>query len=190
MTGGAAVLDPRVARSRRAIIDAVAEELSEVGYGAMTIESVARRAGVGKATIYRHWDGKLDLIESLLDEFKEGIVDDEEGPPLQKIRSMLHALATSLATSRLSQCLPALVSAAQHDDAVRAFHQRFSTSRRLVMMGYIEEAQLAGDIRGDADPRLLAELLVGPIFYRRLMTPDPFPPELVDQLVDTALPTP
>ena len=186
----AVALDPRVARSRRAVIDAVAEEMSEVGYGAMTIESVARRAGVGKATIYRHWDGKLALVESLLDEIREGVVDDEEGPPLEKIRSMLHALATSLATSRLSQCLPALVSAAQHDDAVRAFHQRFSTSRRLVMMGYIEEAQLAGDIRRDTDPRLLAEILVGPIFYRRLMTPDPFPPDLVDQLVDTALPFP
>lgn len=183
-------LDPRVVRSRRAILDAVVDELAAVGYGAMTIESVARRAGVGKATVYRHWDGKLDLIESLLHEMTERIVVEEDGPPLRKIRSLLHGLATSIATSKLSQCLPALVSAAQHDEAVRSFQQRFTASRRLVMMGYVEEAQLAGDIRGDADPRLVAETLVGPIFYRRLMTAEPFPPELVDELVDTVLPRP
>ena len=56
-------LDPRVERSRRVILEAVLEELGEVGYGAFTIEGVAARAGVGKSTIYRHWDGKLELVE-------------------------------------------------------------------------------------------------------------------------------
>ena len=56
-------VDPRVERSRRVILEAVLEELGEVGYGAFTIEGVAARAGVGKSTIYRHWAGKLELVE-------------------------------------------------------------------------------------------------------------------------------
>ena len=51
--GGKENLDPRIVRSRRVILEATIDELAEAGYGAMTIESVAKRAGVGKATIYR-----------------------------------------------------------------------------------------------------------------------------------------
>src|SRR4029453_14587855 len=58
-----AARDPRVERSRRVILGAVLDELGEVGYGALTIEAVAARAGVGKSTIYRHWPGKLELVE-------------------------------------------------------------------------------------------------------------------------------
>src|SRR5580765_4898345 len=55
--------DPRIERSRRVILEAVLDELGAAGYGALTIESVAARAGVGKSTIYRHWAGKLELVE-------------------------------------------------------------------------------------------------------------------------------
>src|SRR5205807_9252928 len=55
--------DPRIERSRRVILEAALAELGEAGYGALTIESVAPRAGVGKSTIYRHWSGKLTLVE-------------------------------------------------------------------------------------------------------------------------------
>src|SRR6266516_1689292 len=55
--------DPRVERSRRVILEAVLEEQGDVGYGALTIESVAARAGVGKSTISQHWSGKMDLVE-------------------------------------------------------------------------------------------------------------------------------
>src|SRR5256885_1383400 len=55
--------DPRIERSRRVILEAALEELGQAGYGALTIESVAARAGVGKSTIYRHWPGKLALVE-------------------------------------------------------------------------------------------------------------------------------
>src|SRR4029450_13783209 len=54
-------VDPRVERSRRVILEATLGELGEVGYGTLTIEAVAARAGVGKSTIYRHWPGKLEL---------------------------------------------------------------------------------------------------------------------------------
>src|SRR4029078_13124760 len=56
-------LDPRIERSRRVILEAALEELGAVGYGALTIEGVAARAGVGKSTIYRHWPGELPLVQ-------------------------------------------------------------------------------------------------------------------------------
>jgi TetR/AcrR family transcriptional regulator, regulator of autoinduction and epiphytic fitness len=70
-------VDPRIERSRQVILGAALEELGDVGYGAFTIESVARRAGVGKATIYRHWSHKLVLIA---DAFK--MLQEERDPEL------------------------------------------------------------------------------------------------------------
>ena len=55
-------LNPRIERSRTTILEATLDELAEAGYGALTIESVARRAGASKATVYRHRTRKLDLV--------------------------------------------------------------------------------------------------------------------------------
>src|ERR1700733_10967412 len=62
-------IDPRVERSRQAILQAALDELGEVGYGTFRIESVAARAGVGKSTIYRHWPDKLALIADAFETF-------------------------------------------------------------------------------------------------------------------------
>jgi AcrR family transcriptional regulator len=183
-------LDPRVERSRRAVVEAAIDELGEVGYGAMTIESVARRAGVGKATVYRHWNGKLDLVASVLEVLRQEVMVIPDGTPRERVVATVHGLVEYLGHSRLSQCLPALVSAAQYDESVRDFHYRYTAARRRQLVEHIEEAQLAGEVRRDTDPRLVAEALVGPIFYRRLMTPDPFTRHEVADFVDLVLPRP
>ncbi len=59
-------VDPRVEHSRRVICDAALIEFAEHGFDDMTIEGVAARAGVGKSTIYRHWDSRSDLMESAI----------------------------------------------------------------------------------------------------------------------------
>ena len=180
-------LDPRVERSRQVICDATLDELAQVGYGAMTIESIANRAGVGKATIYRHWNGKLDLVESALDHLKADMVVPAEGTARERITALLGWLARYLADSRLSSCLPAMVSAAQYDDAVRAFHHRFTAERRQVMVELVEDGIRGGEFPSDWDPQLVAEALAGPLFYRRLMTPSPYPPDEVDEIVALVL---
>ena len=59
--------DPRIERTREVVKRVALSELAAVGYGAFTIEAVARRSGVAKSTIYRHWPGKLTLIADALD---------------------------------------------------------------------------------------------------------------------------
>src|SRR5262249_39485671 len=63
-------VDPRIERSRAVILEATLDELADVGYGAFTVEGVARRAGVSKATVYRHWDGKLELVADAVSRLK------------------------------------------------------------------------------------------------------------------------
>ena len=80
-----------------------------------------------------------------------------------------------------------MVSAAQYDPAVREFHHRVSADRRQVLIGIIEDGRRTGDFDTDLDPALTAELLVGPIFYRRLMTAAPFPVAEVPKLIVAVL---
>jgi AcrR family transcriptional regulator len=179
--------DPRVERSRRVIAEATLAELGEVGYGAMTIESIARRAKVGKATIYRHWHGKLDLVESALDLLREEMVVPEDGTVRERVTALLERLADHLRDSTLSTCMPALVSAAQYDESVRDFHYRFTNARRRVLIDLLDEGVATGALPADLDTELTAVTLVGPIFYHRLMTPTPLPPERVHEVVRLVL---
>ncbi len=183
----AAALDPRVERSRRLICEAALAELGEVGYGAMTIESIAKRAGVGKATVYRHWSGKLDLVESALELLVADMDVPAEGTVRERVTGLLAWLAGYLQDSTLSVCMPAMVSAAQYDESVRDFHYRFSIERKQVMVDLLSEGVASGELPTDADVALLTEALVGPLFYRRLMTGDAYPPERVGAIVDLVL---
>src|SRR5579863_8534415 len=87
-------IDPRIERSRQVILQAVLDELSDVGYGALTIESTARRAGVGKATIYRHWPDKIALIADALKLLqRQRDPDLVSGPPREKLERILRHVA-------------------------------------------------------------------------------------------------
>ena len=185
-----AICDPRIERSRRVILEAAIDVLAEAGYGAMTIESIAKRAGVGKATIYRQWCGKADLVESVLEMIKQDIVVPVEGTVRERATSLLQGLASFLRDSPASSCMPAMVSAAHYDDAVGAFHFRFASERRQVMVELLLEGVESGELHSDLDPELTAEILAGPLFYRRLMTNEVFSADDVDRLVETVLGTP
>ena len=191
MTGADAFAgrDPRVERSRRVIQDAAIAEMAAVGYGAMTVEAVAKRAGVSKATIYRQWKNKLEIVESALGAMSDDMGVDDSAPVRERITHLLTWLATFLAEigNPASACMPALVSAAVYDPDVRAFHHRFSAQRRQVLIEVVRDGQASGDIDPSLDPDRLTEILVGPLFYRRLMTADPFPPADVPALVAAIL---
>jgi AcrR family transcriptional regulator len=182
--------DPRIERSRRVILEAALAELGDVGYGALTIESVAARAGVGKSTIYRHWSGKLALVEDAFRTLKAQARVPESGSIRERIISFLEQIASLVVESTYSACMPALIEAAERDPQVRAFHCDFSAERRAVLIDVLRDAVVAGELPADTDPELLADALVGPIVMRRLMFYEPLDPKLVPALVDQVLPAP
>jgi AcrR family transcriptional regulator len=182
--------DPRVERSRRVILEAVLEELGRVGYGPLTIEAVAARAGVGKSTIYRHWPGKLALVEDAFRTLKAPIVALDGGSLRDRVVDLLSQVACLVEQSTYSACMPALIDAAERDPQVRDFHRRFSAERRGVLVEMLRDAVAAGELPPDADAEVLADALVGTIMLRRLLMFEPFDPALVPELVDQLLPEP
>ena len=180
--------DPRVERSRRVILEAVLDELGAVGYGALTIEAVAARAGVGKSTIYRHWPGKLELVEDAFRTLKAPVEVPTVGSLRDKVIGVIQQIACLVEESTYSACMPALIEAAERDGQVRDFHCRFSAERRAVLIGLLRDATENGELPATSDPELLADALVGPILLRRLMLHEPLDPDIVPALVDQLLP--
>ena len=172
------------------ILQAVLDELGEAGYGGFAIEAAARRAGVGKATIYRHWPDKIALIA---DAFKllQRQRDPEmvTGTPREKLARMLVHVADVVADSPFSACLPALIEGAERDRAVRKFHHQFQEAARQPTIDLIADGVASGDFPPRIDPEAATFALLGAIFFCRLMTAAPFPEDRVPALIETVLGT-
>ena len=170
------------------ILKAAVEELADVGYGRVTIESIAARAGVGKSTIYRHWPDKLALIADAFETFHEQMVPDLGDLPVRDaVALLLRHVAEVVLDSTFSRCIPALIEGAERDQRVREFHHRYSAERRQALIDLIARGIQDGELRSSIDPELATTTLLGAIFYRRLMTGQPFNPDHAAELVDLVL---
>jgi AcrR family transcriptional regulator len=173
------------------ILRAAVEEMAAVGYGGVTIESIAARAGVGKSTIYRHWPDKLELIADAFETFHEQMVPDLGIVSVREsVVLLLRHVAEVVVDSTFSRCIPALIEGAERDPRVREFHHRYSAERRQALIDLIAVGIDAGEVSPEVDPELATTALLGAIFYRRLMTARPLPPDDTERLVDLVLADP
>lgn len=180
----ARAVDPRVERSRQVILEATLQLLGEVGYGALAVEAIATRAGVGKSTIYRHWCGKLDLVEDALATLKTTVLIPDAGTFRERLSTYLTEIAAALNDSTWSSCLPAMIDAAERDSDVREMHRSYTCGRREVLESFLKEGMAAGDLAEGTDVRILAEALIGPILARRLLLHEAYPLDEVGRIVD------
>ena len=170
------------------ILGAAVDELAELGYGGVTIESVAARAGVGKSTIYRHWPDKLALIADAFQTFHVQMVPNlADRSARESVELLLHHVAEVVLDSTFSRCIPALIEGAERDPRVREFHHGYSAERRQALIDVIARGVEQGEFRQGIDPELATTALLGVIFYRRLMTGEPLQPDGAGELVDLVL---
>lgn len=180
-------VDPRISRTRRVVLAAVLEELAEVGHGGFTVESVAARCGVGKSTIYRHWDGKNELIVDAMETLNTQPAPDVSGSPRERVRQLSHHLTRALTDGTLGAATVALIEAAERNEEVRALLHTYAAGRRRALADAIKTGIDAGSVDETVDPELAAYALAGAIFYARLMTPAPLDGPAIDRLVTTVL---
>jgi TetR/AcrR family transcriptional regulator, regulator of autoinduction and epiphytic fitness len=187
-----AEVDPRVERSRRVVREAALHELAETGYGGFTIDAVARRSGVARSTIYRHWPDKVALIADAFDSLNVQPrpapgPDGEHVTARERVRGLLVHLAEVFQDSIFEACVPALIDAAERDPQLRAFSHEYSGRRRQALTDAIRAGVSSGELPSHVDPELASTALAGAIMYHRLMTADRFDPSRVDDLIDSVL---
>lgn len=175
-------------KMRVAVLKATITELTTTGYAALTVEGVARRAGVHKTTIYRNWGDADGLVaEALASHFATDIPIPDTG----SVEGDLRALACSLVATMTTQAGRALL-ATVLSDAVRLpqlaevkhalFVDRFQRAEPVVA-----RAVERGELPADTDPAELLKALAAPIYFRLVFTGEPVDEATADRAVRVAL---
>ena len=160
---------PRVERSKAVILDATLALLAEEGVGGLTVDAVAARAGVGKATVYRHWSSRAELV---VDAVSTLVVDDEavdHGNLRDDLRAVYERISQVCSTGILAQVMPTLAEAASRDPELGTVHREFVDRRRRHLMSALERAEARGELRPGVDLAIAADLVAGPMFYKKLV---------------------
>jgi AcrR family transcriptional regulator len=177
---------PRSEEAHRAILDATLELLVEVGFSALTVEGVATRAGVGKATIYRRWPSKLPLVVEAFRELPQ-MEEVDTGSLSEDLKKMLRSYLTLFNATPLGAVLPSLAGERAHDPQLSELLDPVIKGRRQPLRRALERAVERGEISGDLDLDLVADLVVGPIAVRLFFTGGKVAPRMVGPMVDLAL---
>lgn len=156
---------------------------------ALTMEAVAARAGVAKTTLYRRWRSKESLALAVLGEMA---AEQVPVPDLGDTRAeLVHAVcdtAQTMTGTIAGRTIRGLVAALGDDPELAGeFRTTLVALRRREMARVVERGLARGQLRPGPHLSLIGELLVGPLFWRLLMTGDPLDDAFAEQLVDTVL---
>jgi AcrR family transcriptional regulator len=178
----------RSRRAESAILEATIALMGEVGFSGLTIDGIAARAGVGKATIYRHWSSKAEVAVEAFKAFIPPLDDPDTGSFADDVRAILFQIVDGLSNSPLAAILPSLVEAAERDPELEHLFKEFGSVRRAVLRGVFTRAARRGELRDGLDPDVAIDVLVGPIFTRRLITRSPVTRKHANAVLNLVLP--
>jgi AcrR family transcriptional regulator len=178
----------RSARVRAAAIAATLAELAESGYSALSLESVARRAGVHKTTLYRRWGTREDLVlEAMLQRAGEHIPVPNTGSLRKDLFELAKTAAVNAASPEVAAMARAVVAQMPHDSRLAAANRRF-WDERLALDGIIvEQAIERGEVAPGTQPRQVIESVLGPIHLRLLLTGEPMSRDVLQAIVDVVV---
>jgi AcrR family transcriptional regulator len=161
---------PRSEATRRQILNAAITLLQDKTIQAISIEAIAREAGVSKATIYRWWESKAQVV---IDAFIENHLVKTTIPrnlnPREAIAYHFHSLVKQY--SGWAGSLVAQIISEGHSDAttLRAFRERFHQGRRAVVRELLEEWKASGEISSDTNIDILMDVIYGAVYMRLLV---------------------
>jgi len=179
---------PRSATADEVIIRTALELVAQDGIGALTVAAVADRAGVGKATIYRRWASKAELVDAAFTHLSEQFPDPEGETTRDRLVSLLGS--PQIRGSLPARLLPRILShKLAQPELYQGFFLRVIEPRREQFRVELRRGIARGDVRGDLELDVMVNALVAPFMYRSLVLPSSGPPplDLAAAVVDLAL---
>jgi AcrR family transcriptional regulator len=183
---GAAVLQPAITR---AITEAVLDEWAEQGYGRLSMEAVAKRAGVGKSALYRRWPSKQEMAIAVLSEFSVAAATVPDAGSLRAdVRETLDGLLDWLTHPRFSRILADLVAEmARNPDLADVVQTMIGMPRRERGMVMLQRAIERGELPPDTDLELALDLMAAPLYWRLTVRAVEAGPDYLDKLTEMLL---
>jgi AcrR family transcriptional regulator len=168
------------------IRNAVMNELAGVGYGRLSIEAVARRAGVGKTAIYRRWSNKLEMVlEIVSDVAGRSLPLPDTGSFSGDLEILLMIVSRALQHRLASQIIPDLLAeAARNPQIAETLQKALHAHQHNVGVTLVGQAVERGELPPGADPELAVDLILGPLYWRLAVARTPISEEYLAQLTN------
>jgi AcrR family transcriptional regulator len=178
---GAAVLRGEITTALR---QAVIRELAAVGYGRLSIEAVARRAGVGKTAVYRRWASKLEMVlETIAGVAEQRLPLPDTGSLRGDLEVFIRIVAQALSHPLASQIIPDLLAeAARNPQMAKTLENALRINQRNIGVLLIGRAVDRGELPAEADPELAVDLIVGPLYWRLAIARTTLPMEQLSRM--------
>ena len=193
VTAIAAATTPRRGRPRaegldEALLDVTLDLVGEVGIHGMSMDDLAQRAGVSKATIYRRWPSKERLVLEALNHAMRPFDLIDTGTLRNDLDAYLVELARRMSEGKASDVLPDLIAASVRDPNLRSSLDEYIRHRRQPLQTILGRGTQRGELAADTDVEVLIDALIGPFVYRRLLSHEPLDDDFVERLLQTVLP--
>ena len=160
---------PRSAEADEAIIDATIALLVEDGFDRVSMERVAARAGVGKATVYRRWPSKEALVIDAVARRSEPVPVEPTGPVADQLVTLLDGILTMSRTG-VGRLLPCMIGAGVSNPTLAShYREQIMAPRRERVATILRAGVERGELRADLDVELAIDQLAGPLVYRILL---------------------
>jgi AcrR family transcriptional regulator len=168
-----------------AIRNAVMNELAEVGYGRLSIEAVARRAGVGKTAIYRRWGNKLEMVlEIVSDVAGRSVPLPDTGTFAGDLQLIMMIVRRALQHRIASQIIPDLMAeAARNPQIAETLQKALHTHQQAVGDKLVGQAVSRGELPEGTDPQIAVDLILGPLYWRLAVSRTPIDDDHLDKLI-------
>ncbi len=170
------------------MLQATLEELAEAGYSALSLERVARRAGVNKTSVYRRW-GTRDsvLLDAILERASQSVPIPDTGSVRSDLLELARAIIANNSTPETQAVIRAFVAEAPRESALAARGREFWAARFVADRQIIQRGMDRGELPSDTNPDLVIEALLGPLYLRLLITAEPLDIAYAERVIDLLL---
>jgi AcrR family transcriptional regulator len=176
---------PRSIEADQAIVEAALAEYARYGLDAMSVDAVAARAAVSKATIYRRYPSKIDLVEAAAQmACDESAPKDDAGSLRGDLRATLRNLRRMLDDPVVGAAKRMLIFDAMRNDELARMHKELVQRRRAVTKAMFQRAIERGELQPDLDLEFACDALGAPIFYRHLMMHETVSDRYIEKVID------
>ena len=167
----------------QATIDVIAEQ----GVMGISIDTVAARSGVSKATIYRHWGSRARLIHAAISSLQPPSIEPDTGSLRDDLLALLTSLVDYFDSPTVARVFPSFLDAAVRDPEFAELRQETLRTGRASFERVVRMGIARGELPADVDVHLVIDLARAPIIYRRVVAQTPVRAPEIAPIADAVL---
>jgi AcrR family transcriptional regulator len=186
-TPGRTRSEKQVLRSKETVLKTTFELLMENGLSGVSVDEVAKRSGVAKTTIYRHWPSREELLLDACSKLGAKFDAPDTGTIKGDVMEIASGIAALLRSKNFSSVMPSVIDAAERDGRIAALHAKIHADTLAPLYAVLERAKRKGELPRNCVTADIVAAIVGPLFYRRWFSREPLDDRFIKSTVMRAL---